>query len=195
MVISLTRYEDQNVDYYSDSDLTQRILTHPAIGDMKEKIDDSHSRWRNSYKNAYNWLKVELLDIKGIYEALAGRENVIRFQSSTDNKKRQDQAELEKLSMGKKTLKTLFKSKSSKDTDILNLQAAIEVANRDVADYKKLINFLTVYHGQVAIPKFKKEKVRQYLKMLNSFCVKEISNSHVSATLWHSVLEINSSNK
>jgi hypothetical protein len=64
--------------------------------------------------------------------------------------------------MGKKTLKSIFKSKSSKENDILNLQAAIEVANKDIEDYKKLINFLTIYHGQVAIAKFKREKAKQY---------------------------------
>lgn len=67
------------------------------------------------------------------------------------------------------------------------------MSNKDIDDYKKLIHFLTIYHGQVAIPKFKKAKGRQYLKMLNIFCVKEISNSHLSATMWHSLLEISTS--
>lgn len=71
--------------------------------------------------------------------------------SATESKKRTDQHELEKLSQGKKTIKSIFKSKSSKENDILNLQAVIEVANKDIEDYKKLINFLTIYHGQVAI--------------------------------------------
>jgi hypothetical protein len=79
MVISLAKYEDQNVEYYSDSDLTKRILTHPAIGDVKEKIEDAHSGWRNSYKNSYHWIKVELADVKGIFDALAGREHVIKM--------------------------------------------------------------------------------------------------------------------
>jgi len=29
-----------------------------------------------------------------------------------------------------------------------------------------------------------------YLKMLNNFCVKEISNAHLTATLFHSLLEL-----
>ena len=89
-------------------------------------------------------------------------------------------------------MKTIFKSKSSKENDILNLQAAIEVAGKDIEEYKKLINFLTIYHGDVAIPKFKREKVRQYFRSLHIFCVREISNSHLSATLWHSLLEFSS---
>ena len=108
------------------------------------------------------------------------------------SKRRSDESELDKLTQGKKTLKTIFKSKSGKENDILNLQAAIEVAGKDIEDYKKLINFLTIYHGEVAIPKFKKEKIKQYFRSLHIFCVREISNSHLSAVLWHSLLEISS---
>ena len=49
---------------------------------------------------------------------------------------------------------------------------------------------MTIYHGKIAIPKFKVTKSKIYLKMLNSFCVKEISNAHSTATLFHSLLEI-----
>jgi len=49
---------------------------------------------------------------------------------------------LKNLAKEEKTLKTIFKSKSSKENDILNLQAAIEVATKDIEDFKKLINFL-----------------------------------------------------
>ena len=34
--------------------------------------------------------------------------------------------------------------------------------NVDVEDYRKLINFVTIYHGQLAIDKFKKAKLLQY---------------------------------
>lgn len=68
------KYEDQNVEYYSDSDLTKRILTHPSAGDMKDKVDVTSRSWKNSYKDLYIWLKGELLDIKGIMDAINGRE-------------------------------------------------------------------------------------------------------------------------
>lgn len=85
-------------------------------------------------------------------------------------------------------MKSIFKSKSSKDSDILNLQSSIEVSNKDIEDYKKLVNFLTIYHGEVAIPKFKREKSKQYLRLLLQMASKEITNSHLAATLWHEVL-------
>ena len=87
-------------------------------------------------------------------------------------------------------MKSVFKSKAKKESNILSLSAAIEIADQEIIDFKKLIVFLTIYHGQVAIPKFKQAKARLYLKTLNNFCVKEISNSHLTATLFHSMLDV-----
>lgn len=122
---------------------------------------------KNPYREAYIWLKGELLDVKGIADALAGREHVVKQQTSAMSKKRSDTTELEKLQNNKKSLKNFFKSKNSKDNDVINLQAAIEVGNKDIDDYNKLINFLTIYHGQIAVTKFKKEKSNNYYKMLH----------------------------
>lgn len=190
IVTSLLKYEDNNVEFYSDSDQYKRILTHPSLGDMKEKIDTTFRKWRNPYREAYYWLKGELLDLKGMNEALTGREQVVKMQSATESKRRSDQAELEKLNQGKTSIKNIFKSKSGKLSEITKLETEIELATKDIADYKKLINFLTIYHGEKAIQEFKRQKQRQYLRALNGVCVKEISNSHLSATLWHAILEV-----
>ena len=49
------------------------------------------------------------------------------------------------MSLGKTTFKSFFKSKDGKEKEILNLQARIEQANIDIEEYRKLINFITVY--------------------------------------------------
>lgn len=36
---NLMRYEEVNVDFYSDSDLTKRIVTHPQIEGFQDKVD------------------------------------------------------------------------------------------------------------------------------------------------------------
>ena len=97
---------------------------------------------------------------------------------------------MDKLTAGKKTLKSIFKSKSKIESNILTLQAGIEIADQEIVDFKKLVTFLTIYHGQIAIPKFKHAKAKMYLKALNNFCVKEISNAHLTATLYHSLLDL-----
>jgi hypothetical protein len=48
---------------------------------------------------------------------------------------------------GKKTLKSVFKSKSKKEESVVKINKAIEDAAKDVEDYKELITFVTIYHG------------------------------------------------
>jgi hypothetical protein len=85
-------------------------------------------------------------------------------------------------------MKSLFSSKAKKEGSILTLQSQQEVLEAEIGDFKKLVRFLTVYHGAEAINKFKSQKARLYLRMLNNFCVKEISNAHTNATLYHGLL-------
>lgn len=65
-------------------------MTHPSNSDFKEKFDTTFKQWKNPFKDAYYWLKGELLDIKGINDALAGREQVVKQQSACESKKRSD---------------------------------------------------------------------------------------------------------
>lgn len=91
---------------------------------------------------------------------------------------------------GKTTITNFWKSKSSKESKAVQLQSSIEVNQQEVEDFKKLVNFLTIYHGQIAVPSFKVSKAKLYKKLLNTFCMKEIANAHLSATLFHSLLEV-----
>lgn len=40
------------------------------------------------------------------------------------------------------------------------------------------------------MPKFKKEKSALYLKLMSNVTVKEITNSHLTATLFHDLLDL-----
>jgi len=125
----LIKYEDIGIAYYSDQDPNKKTLTHPDSDDIKERIEKSSRKWKNPYREAYLWLKGEFLDVSGMYDALQGREGVMKAQLNTEQKKRDDQKELDKLTLGKTTMKSLFKSKSQKESNILSLQAAIEIAD------------------------------------------------------------------
>lgn len=185
------KFEETAVDYYADGDRALRIMTHPSAAELSTNIDETIKSWRNPFREAWIWIKGELLDVRGMMDAMSGRDAVIQKQLKTEQKIRDKQKELDKMTLGKTTLKSFFKTKSGVEKDILNYQADIEAMNVDVEDYRKLINFVTIYHGQLAIDKFKKAKLLQYQKMLNYFAVREIGNAHVSATLYHSILELN----
>jgi hypothetical protein len=61
--------------------------------------------------------------------AIKGRDAVIKRLADQESQKRDDQEELEKLAIGKTTLKSFFKSKEGKDKDILQLNKNITLAS------------------------------------------------------------------
>ena len=185
------KFEETAVDYYGDGDRNLRVMTHPSANDLVNSIDETIKSWKNPFREAWIWIKGELLDVRGMMDDMNGRDQVIQKQLKTEEKIRDKQKELDKMTLGKTTLKSFFKTKGTIEKDILNYQSDIEQMNVDVEDYRKLINFITIYHGQLAIDKFKKAKLLQYQKMLNFFAVREIGNAHTSATLYHSILELN----
>lgn len=155
MMGHLMKFEEVGIEYYADQDAEKKTLTHPSQSDLKERIEEGAKKLKNPYREAYIWLKGEFMDVNGMYEALQGRESLMKKQISTEQKKRNDTAELAKLQEGKKTMKSLFKSKAGKEDSILKLQTSIENSEKEVEDFKKVIHFLTIYHGQISIPAFK----------------------------------------
>lgn len=70
VVSALMKYEDNNLEYYTESDLTKRHMTNPVRSDFKDQADTAFKQCKNPYRDAYYWIKGELLDIKGMNEAL-----------------------------------------------------------------------------------------------------------------------------
>jgi len=72
------------VEYYSDSTLDKRLFTHSTNQGFKEKLELTFTNYRNPYKESYIWLKGELLDLKGLNDALIGRDSVIKAQGNME---------------------------------------------------------------------------------------------------------------
>jgi len=149
-----------------------------------------HAQLKNPYKDAYIWIKGEQLDMKGMLDALQGRESVMRVQMGLEQKKRDNEAELMKLDAGKTSMKNFFKSKSSKESSKLTIKAVIDTQVQQIDDYAKLVHFITILHGLNAIDRFKRDKVNQYKRMLRGFSVREITNQHLTANLCHHILQL-----
>lgn len=110
----------------SEQDRSKRILTNPASPDVPGDIVANINLWKRSFKDVWVWLKGETLEVRGMMDAMQGRDKLIIMQQKAEEKKRSKQTELDKMSMGKTTLKSFFKSKSTVEKDILNYQADIE---------------------------------------------------------------------
>lgn len=184
------QYEESAIEFFADNNQGKKILTNEAAGDFSTKLKDTVACYKSPFAEGALWIKGEMLDIQGMIDAVKGREAVMKKQIALENKRRDDQEELEKLSLGKTTLKSFFKSKTGKEADILALQSKIEQANVDIEDYRRLINFITIYHGQLAIDKFKRQKSEQYKKMLQNMATRSINNSYLAATLNSGILQV-----
>lgn len=93
----MLRFEELAMDFLTEGDMNKRMLTHPKAGEMKEKADETSTKWINPYLEAYVWLKGEILDLKGMKDAIIGRETVMKSIVKCEDKKKSDTTELEKL--------------------------------------------------------------------------------------------------
>lgn len=187
---TLIKYEDVGIAFYGNDDYNQRVYTHPNNQDLKTKFETCERKIRNPYREAYIWIKGECLNLQGMLECLRGREMVMEHQLNLEKKIVSEQSKANSLKSGKTTITNFWKSKSSKESQAVSLQNQIEINEQEVQEFKKLINWLTIYHGKEAIPKFKKDKAKLYLRLMSNFTVKEISNSHLTATLFHDLLDV-----
>jgi hypothetical protein len=186
----MIKFEDLALDFFTDGDLAQRSITNPMNVELRENIGGACRKWVNPFLDTYIWLKGEILDLEGARDAMSGRQNLLEAQSALVTKKTEKQQELEKMATGKTTLKSFFKSKTTIEKDIGLYTQEVENMTKEIEDYRKLINFVTIYHGNMAIELFKQNKQQQYCRMLNNFAVREISNAHIAATLYHQLLEL-----
>lgn len=122
-------------------------MTNPKNDDINTAMASKLAQLQNPFYDTYMWFKGEYLDLQGLNNSLLGRDEVMRVQVQAESKKKDNQKELDKLNAGKTTLKSVFKSKSSKESSILTLQAAIEIEEQEIVDFTKLVYFLTIYHG------------------------------------------------
>ena len=95
---------------------------------------------------------------------------------------------MDKLLVGKKSIKTFFKSRTEKDSYSINLQRQIEKAEKEI-DALITIGIILDWHlGEVIMPLFKKEKVENFHIIMREMAAIEVENSNVGATYWSKVL-------
>lgn len=112
------------------------------------------------------------------------------------SKKNTDQATLDKISSGKKTMKMFFKS-STRESELENKNLSIAnvftcfntQCERDFENFEEILKILNVYLAEQAIISFKRHNVANYYRTMQRFAHAEISNSHLNATFWNKALK------
>jgi hypothetical protein len=179
------KYEDLNMTQYTEGKQDLLVFNNPESTRMKEQMDHMIDNQKNSFDHMYHWCKGEMYDIKAIVSAIAFKENFEKTLKKTETKKSNTQTDLENVNQGKKTIRTLLKN----EKDAGGLQSTIENTEKELENLDTIIAILTSYMGEQVIPKFKKEKLKIYHKLMQQFTVIEINNAHQTASFWSTVLQ------
>jgi hypothetical protein len=123
----LDKYEDLNVNCYSDNNPERLVLNNPDQKDLKEQMEHMVDNQKNSFDQMYHWCKGEIYDIKGVLNAVAAKDAYERALKSTEKKKANTQTDLENVNQGKKTIRTIFKN----EKDSTGMMSSIENAEKE----------------------------------------------------------------
>lgn len=122
----LNKYEESTIAVYGLTDFTNnRVVSNTDDSKVRETLDKIPENFENPFRNLKHWIKEEIIDFHSLVETIKERDVIEQFRLKCESKKRSAQSTLDKLNAGKKTLKTWFKSASSKATEITNLTQTI----------------------------------------------------------------------
>lgn len=99
---------------------------------------------KNPYFNLYHWCKGELYDIEAINMALLAKDKIQERIGITEKKKRSTQGDLDDITTGRKTVKTLFKNAN----DTGGMVTKIEATDKEIEALNTLYDLVTIYLGE-----------------------------------------------
>jgi hypothetical protein len=109
----LDKYEELNLANYVEGDDSKLLFGNKSNSEtenIKEAIGIMSESLKNPYFNLYHWCRGEYLDIQAVNEALVARDFLSEKISKRQKKKVNTQSDLDNLTTGRKTVKTLFKN-------------------------------------------------------------------------------------
>ena len=78
---------------------------------------------KNPYFNLYHWCKGEIFDIEAVYNALTLNDKIMEKIDKTEKKKKSAQADLDNVTTGRKTVKTIFKNQNDAGTMVNKIES------------------------------------------------------------------------
>ena len=159
----LTDYEDLNLAHYTDLDAQKLVINNPESNqNLKESMLHTLDNLRNPFTDLYHWVKGEIYDLTALKQLIDDRIKIGARVKDLNKKISSTQSDIDNITMGKKTVTTLFKNTN----DVGELSGKLEGAEREHEQTKALYDLISVYIGQKVLPEFKTEKLRLYCRIL-----------------------------
>ena len=177
-------FENSSIELYSRQSFENTTKSLKIISDTdNEKIGNEFwtipFRVKNPFLMMALWISWEILDLESIINAinrnlkfcLIGIEidKILRERAKLVQKIDADNAEIQSLSEGRATLKSMFKSRQGRNDLISNLKTTVNRNRVIMETYRNVINGLIIFMEMKEIPNFKIMKTSQYYKSLTTF--------------------------
>jgi hypothetical protein len=81
------KYEDLNMNCYTESAPDRLVLNNPDAKGLKEQAEHMVNNQKNPFDEMYHWCKGEIYDIKAIMAAINQKEAFERLLKKTETKK------------------------------------------------------------------------------------------------------------
>ena len=70
LFLKLTEYEQTGIDFYTNNDKKQAVLTHPNHEEYEQVVTEMTENLGNPYKQIILWIKREIYDLEGLKETI-----------------------------------------------------------------------------------------------------------------------------
>lgn len=115
MLNMLDKYEELNLANYVEGNESKMVfgntqLKHESSETIKEQVSKLCDNLKNPYFNMYHWCKGEHFDIEAVFNAINLKDKMQMKIQQNEKKKRNTQSDLDNVTTGRKTVKTLFKT-------------------------------------------------------------------------------------
>ena len=126
---------------YTEFDDSKQVLNNKESPELKDGLTKLSDDIENTYVGIYYWAKGELSDIEALKTAIGVRNASSKKAIELKKKNTNTQKEIETLENDKKSISTVFKSKS----DVGGLADKISNRETEIEYQIKLADLLTVY--------------------------------------------------
>lgn len=185
VVDCMSFYESNGLSRFANQDVTKMVIENPEDPEMKSKAEGIGNIMTNTFKDFYFWVRSTLGDVEAAIDAVNGRDRVVQNRVKLINKQKSERNELDNINNGKKTLKSLFQSASSKQNRAVFLKTDIDRLENDSQELEVIIKMLNVYIAQNIIPGFKERQIQEYYEFLNFLAKRDINNCAAMVTFWN----------
>lgn len=111
----LDKYEELNLANYVEGDESKMVFgntqdSQTSAETIKGQVSNLCDALKNPYFNIYHWVKGEIFDIEAVNGAITTKDKIQQNINKNEKKKKSTQQDLDNVTTGRKTVKTIFKN-------------------------------------------------------------------------------------